>query len=237
MRITSVSSGADSTTKERTSTRPWRGRDNTSKAPSRLSGSGRRHSVPYLLLGILLIVVCAAGGVLAGMLVANRESMLALARPVTVGQPLTVQDLTHVSMAPDSGLDTVPASAASTVVGHPLAFSVPAGSLLTRSVLGTRQVPPPGRAIAAVGLKPGQFPPDLSSGTTVAVLTTPGQSATAGTSTGQTGAWTAVVTAVASRGTDQITVLSLQLSDSDARALASAPTGQLSVLAIAEGDR
>lgn len=215
----------------------WAGRDSTGKAPSRVSGGNRRRSVPHLLLGVLLVLVCAAGGVLAGMQLGDRESVLALARPVAVGQTLSAQDLKQVSMAADSGMDLIPASASSTVVGRPVAFSLPAGSLVTRAVLGLPQVPAQGKAIAAVGLKPGQFPPDLSPGTTVAVLTTPPQGATAGTQGGQTSSWTAVVTGIATRETEQTTVVSLQLSESDARALASAPVGQLSVVAIAGGGR
>ncbi|MCE7011732.1 SAF domain-containing protein [Kibdelosporangium philippinense] len=237
MTTTAGSASTDTTTKDRTSPNAWAGRDG--KAPSRLSGGGRRRSVPYLLLGVLLVVVCAAGGVFAGMQLGDRQSVLALARPVAVGQVLTAQDLKEVSMAADSGMDVMPASSASTVVGQPVAFSLPAGSLVTRSVLGAPQVPVQGKAIAAVGLKPGQFPPDLSPGTTVAVLTTPGQGTMTGTSagSGQTSSWTAVVTGIATRETEQTTVVSLQLSESDARALASAPAGQLSLVAIAGGGR
>lgn len=235
MTTTAGSTSTDTTTKNGTSPNTWAGRDG--KAPSRLSGGGRRRSVPYLLLGVLLVVVCAAGGVFAGMQLGDRESVLALARPVAVGQILTAQDLKQVSMATDSGMDVMPASSASTVVGQPVAFSLPAGSLVTRSVLGSPQIPLQGKAIAAVGLKPGQFPPDLAPGTTVAVLTTPGQGTTTGTSNGQTSSWTAVVTGIATRETEQTTVVSLQLSESDARALASAPAGQLSLVAIAGGGR
>ncbi|MGY6655378.1 SAF domain-containing protein [Amycolatopsis sp. TRM77291] len=193
--------------------------------------------MPYLLLGALLVVVCAAGGVFAGMQLGEREGVLALARPVAVGQILTAQDLKQVSMATDSGMDVMSASSTSTVVGQPVAFSLPAGSLVTRSILGAPQTPLPGKAIAAVGLKPGQFPPDLAAGTTVAVLATPGQATTTGTTIGQYSSWTAVVAGIATRETEQATVVSLQLSESDARALASAPAGQLSLVAIAGGGR
>lgn len=209
----------------------WGGHE---KSPSRMSGGGRRRRVPYLLLGVLLVVACAAGGVLTGMQLGDRENVLALARPVPVGQVLTAQDLKQVSVAADSGLDVLPASAASTVVGQPISYSLPAGSLVTRSVLGAPQTPAVGKAIAAVGLKPGQFPPDLTSGTRVAVLVTPEQSTTANE---RTSAWTAVVTGIASGETEQVTVVSLQLSDPDARELASAPAGQLSLVVIAGGGR
>lgn len=232
---TAGSTNTDTPTGRKASPSAWAGRDG--KTSSRLSGSGRRRSVPYLLIGVLLVVVCAAGGVVAGMQLGQRESVLALARPVAVGDVVSAQDLKQVSIAVDSGMDVVPASSASTVVGQPIAYSLPAGSLLTRSELGSPQVPAQGKAIAAVGLKDGQFPPDLTPGTTVAVLTTPGLGTTSGTSTGsgQSSSWTAVVTAVSSNPNDQTTVVSLQLSESDARALASAPAGQLSLVTISGG--
>ena len=135
-------------------------------------------------------------------------------------------------------MDVIVASAASTVVGQPLAFSLPEGSLITRSVLGAPQIPEQGKAIAAVGLKPGQFPPDLAPGTTVAVLLAPGQ----GTSANSVAelapkSWTAVVLGVTGRETEQTTVVSLRMSESDGRALSSAPAGHLSLLAIAGGNR
>lgn len=237
---TSVSSTTDSSTKDALAS-AWGGRDGTGKTPSRVSGASRRRSVPHLLLGVLLVLACSAGGVLAAMQLGNRESVLALARPVSVGQVLSAQDLKQVEVATDSGADVISTSASSTVVGQPVAYSLPAGSLVTRSVLGSPQVPAQGKAIAAVGLKSGQFPPDLTPGTTVLVLTTPQQGSTTGTAAGtqntQTSVWTAVVTGIVSRETEQTTVVSLQLSESDARALASAPAGQLSVVAISGGGR
>ncbi|CAM3375913.1 SAF domain-containing protein [Kibdelosporangium persicum] len=237
MTTTAGSTSTPTTTQKPAWPNAWTARDG--KTPARMSGGARRRSVPYLLLGVLLVLVCAAGGVFAGMRLGNRESVLALARPVAVGQVLSAQDLKQVSMAVDSDMDVMPASAASAAVGQPVAFSLPAGSLVTRSVLGTQQIPPQGKAIAAVGLKPGQFPPDLSPGATVAVLTTPGQGTTTGTTTGsgQTSSWTAVAISIATRETEQTTVVSLQLSESDARALATAPAGQLSLVALAGGGR
>ena len=234
-------SSSTSTTENTTSpagatAQSWGGVNTRGKLSSRLTGGARRRSVPYLLLGVLLVVVCAGGGVLAGMQLGDRESVLALSRPVSVGEFLSTQDLRQVSMSADSGLDLVPASAASTVVGHPVAFNLPAGSLVTRADLGSPQVPAQGQAIAAVGLKPGQFPPAIAPGTTVAVLTTPASSTTSGTTTGgSSSSWTAVVTGVTPQANDQTTVLSLQLSDADARALAAAPAGQLSVVTISGG--
>ena len=93
--------------------------------------------VPTLARAVSVISQLTCG-VFAGMQLGDRESVLALARPVAVGQILTAQDLKQVSMATDSGMDVMPASSASTVVGQPVAFSLRAGSLVTRSVLRAR---------------------------------------------------------------------------------------------------
>jgi hypothetical protein len=66
----------------------------------------------------------------------------------------------------------------------------------------------------------------------VAVLVTPDQN-----TNGRPSSWTAVVTGIAAGETEQVAVVSLQLSDPDARELASAPAGQLSLVAIAGGGR
>ena len=221
-----------------TSAQAWAGRDGSRKGSSRLSGGIRRRRLPYLLVGVLLVVVCAGGGVLAATQLGDRQSALALTRPVVVGQTLSAQDLTEVSVATDNGMDLVPASAESAVLGQPVAYSLPAGSLVTRSVLGEAQVPARGKAIAALALKPGQFPPDLSPGTAVLVLTADTQGAAApNAAEAQTSSWTAVVTGLAARETEQSTVVSLQLAEADARAVASAPPGQLTLVMVAGGGR
>lgn len=222
-------------TKEKadTSAGVWAGR-NHDKAFSRLGG-GRRRSVPHLLVGVLLVVACAGGGVLAVTQWDDRESVLILARPVVVGQVLTAQHLTELSITVDSGLELVPASAVSTVVGTPAAFNLPKGSLVTRPMLGAPRTPPQGEAIAALGLKPGQFPPDLSPGATVVVLATP--TPRVGTGDAETSSWRAVVTGLATGATDQSTVVSLQLAEADAKAMSSAPAGQLNLVTIAGGER
>lgn len=111
-------------------------------APSRISsGGGRRRRVPYLVLGVLLVVVCATGYVITVLQVGDRESVPTLARPVNVGHVLA-QDLRQVPMSADSGTNAAPASQASSVLGQPVAYSLPAGTLPSRSTLGNPQIPP-----------------------------------------------------------------------------------------------
>lgn len=218
----------------------WTGRDGKPTTPSRMKAASRRHRVPYLALGVLLVVACAVAAVVVSLRLSDHVAVLALAQPVTVGQILSAQDLRQVTLPSDSGIDTVPASESAVVVGHPVAYNLPAGALLTPGVLGSPQVPPAGQAVAAVGLKPGQFPPDLARGTRVAVLVTPGSATTSGSAASPSSAvqaWTATVSSVDAGQGQQTTVVSLQLADADARQLATAPSGQVSLVALSGGGR
>ncbi|GGM81197.1 hypothetical protein GCM10012275_59820 [Longimycelium tulufanense] len=183
-------------------------------------------------------MVCAAGSVITVLQVGDREPMLTLARPVTVGHVLTPQDLRQVPLSADTGTDVVPARQASSVLGQPVAYSLPAGTLLSRSVLGRPQVPPPGQGVVAMAVKAGQAPPDIAPGTTVSVIVTPGSgaSSSAGSApSASSGPWQAAVVGVAPQTNDQSSVVSLQMPTDSARQVAAIPSGQLSLVAVPAG--
>ncbi|WP_416968274.1 SAF domain-containing protein [Streptomyces sp. 4F14] len=191
-----------------------------------MSGVPRPRRLPYLLVGVLLVLGCTAGGVLVATQAGSREPVLVLARPVTVGQTLSARDLREENVAAEA-LDLLPARSRSAVLGRPVAYSLPAGTPLTKNALGPASVPPAGQAVAAIGLKAGQFPPGAQPGSRVSVVLVPAEdTATPSTPT----AWSATVTDVRGDGTGQNTVLSLLLPQADARELAAAPPGQLSVV-------
>lgn len=209
-----------------------------------MRGRLRRRSVPHLLLGVLLVLACAVGFVLWSTTQGGRVSVLALGRPVAVGQVLTAADLREVSIATDPGVSTLAASQASVVIGRSVATSLPAGSLLSPQMLGAAMVPGPGQAIAALALKPGSFPVELAPGARVAVVLVPGS--LAGPAMGPVGAplgpggvstWPGTVTSVSTTGTEQSTVVSVLLSETSARQVAAVPTGGLSVVLLAGGAR
>lgn len=206
--------------------------------PARMTGGPQRRSVPRLLLGVVLVVGCAIGGIVVGQQLGHRESVLVLARSVATGQVLSAQDLREASVSVEAGITVISVGDEPMVLGRQVAFALPAGAVLTRELIGTPQVPPPGQAVAAVGLKAGQFPPALAPGTRVAVLVAAGSTATAGGFASMSASsWTATVTDVQRQPTDQITVVSVQLSERDACQLASTPTGQISVVALNGGGR
>lgn len=219
---------------------PWLSTGKGSDAGSRVRARPRRRSAPHLLLGVLLVLVCAAGFVLWSVTEGGRVSVLALARPMAVGQVLTAADLREVSIATDPGVITLAASQASTVVGRSVATSLPAGSLLSPEMLGAAVVPGPGQAIAALALKPGSFPVELAPGARVAVVLVP--SAPAGPvnlvpGLGGAPMWLGTVTSVTIAATEQSTAVSVLLSEAAARQVAAVPTGGLSVVLLPGGGR
>lgn len=208
------------------------------KPTSRLRATKRRRNVPHLLLGALLIVVCAGAFAVVSLKSDNRESVLALARPVTVGQVLTSQDLKQVNVAVDPGVSVVDVNQAAGVLGRTMSTNLPAGALLAPDAVGGVGVPPAGQALAALSLKPGQFPVEVSPGVHVSVVFVPGQAGTAlasPPSPDATTVWPAVVTSVTAPPNQQITVVSVQVSQAAARQIAAVPAGQLSIVMLSGG--
>ncbi|MEU5001543.1 hypothetical protein [Streptomyces sp. NPDC021622] len=196
----------------------------------------RLRRVPYLLVGVLLVLGCATGGVLVTLQLGDRETMLALARPVSVGQELTSRDLREVSLATDSGLDTFPARARGSVEGRLVAYSLPEGALLTESVLGSPETPPVGHAVTAIGLKPGYMPSELQPGNHVRVVAAPSEVSGKSPATSDGESWRATVVDVEADRDDQLTVVTLTLDEDDARRLAAAPEGAIRVVVVHGGD-
>ncbi|MEV6602777.1 SAF domain-containing protein [Kutzneria sp. NPDC051319] len=204
---------------------------------SRLRG-GRRRSIPHLLLGALLVVVCVGVFLVVSLDSGNREPVVALARPVTVGQVLTAQDLKQVNVAVDPGVSVVDAGQAASVVGKTMSTSLSAGALLTPDAVGNGGFPAAGQALAALSLKSGQFPPEVAPGSHVSVVFVPGQTGAAVASVptaDPSSVWPAVVTSVTSPPNQQITVISVQLGEAAARQIAAVPAGQLSVVMVSGG--
>jgi hypothetical protein len=207
--------------------------DRTPGSRARSASGGRR--VPYLVAGVLLVVAGAAGVLITVVQVGQRSPVLVLARSVVVGQVLAAGDLRAVSMSADPGVDVVTADQSQMVVGQPVSYSLPAGVVLPRAVLGAPRTPPVGQGVVAVAAAPGQFPPQLVPGTTVSIIYNARTGLSAVPVLG--GPWSAVVCGIAPTVSDQVTVISLQLPAEAARQVAAIPSGQLSIVAEAAGGR
>jgi hypothetical protein len=216
---------------------PWIG-DDTKRPVSRLRASGRRRGVPYLLLGVLLVLACVGGFTLISLNAGDRQAVLAVARTVALGQVLTTEDLRRVDVAVDPVVAVVGADQAATVVGRPMATSLSVGALLTPDSVGDAVVPTAGQAIVALAVKPGQFPPEVAAGARVSVVLVPGPSATASNPPGDDGAvWAALVTSVTTSANTPTTVVSVQLGEAAAHQVAAVPAGQLSIVMLSAGGR
>ncbi|MGH8918358.1 MAG: SAF domain-containing protein [Actinomycetes bacterium] len=228
-------SGTDRSSGTPSTSVPWGAGGLKRNTFSRLRATNRR-SIPHLLLGALLVLVCAAGFLVIWLNTGNRQPVLALARGVPVGHVLSAQDLRQVNVAVDPGVSVVDANQAASVVGKTMSTSLPAGSLLTPEAIGGLLLPDPGQAIAALALKAGQFPPEISPGSHVLVVFAPGQMGAASMSPRPVDAswvWPAVVTSVSAPANEQTTVVSVELSEPAARQVAAVPSGQLSMVMLA----
>ncbi len=213
--------------------------DRTGSPATPKSRRGPR-KVPHLTAGVLLVVVCAGGTLWWTSSTQDRTPTLAVARPVIVGHLLTSADLRTVDVSAAPGTPLVPAAEITGVLGRPMATTLGAGALLTPDAVGAARLPAVGRAIVAVGVKPGQFPPELTAGTPITVIVTAATAQPTTTVPAPSGGttWRATVVGLAPAGTDQTTVVSLDLTSTDAEQVAQIPAGQLAlVMQAARGDR
>jgi hypothetical protein len=139
--------------------------------------------VPLAAGGVVLVVACALVFAEGWLQAGHRQPVLALAQPVAAGQVITAADLETVRVSAAGPVSLVPASRQAEVVGSTAAVSMPAGSLLAGSDIGT---PPPvkGQVRLGVALKAGDYPPDLAAGQDVDVLATPSSATTGSSSSG-----------------------------------------------------
>ena len=139
----------------------------------RVAPVNRQRQLPWMVLGIVLVV----GGALMFMVLAgqvnHRKAVLALARPVPAGQVIKATDLKVVHLSVDGGLQLLGPSVQSQVVGKPAAVNLAAGTLLIASDVGTSKGLKAGKAVVGLSLKAGQLPnAQLGAGDRVALVDT-----------------------------------------------------------------
>ena len=208
--------------------------------------SGRRQDVPYLVLGIALVVVGALGAVLLTSRAGDRVEALALVRDVPVGRPVTTGDLRVEPVLAGSSVPIVRSGDAGSVVGRVAAVPLRAGHLLGPDDVGAPAWPPPDRVVLAVAAASGTFPPELAAGMRVLVATGPPDGAGNASSPGGPGnspagsptgdladAPQAVVAAVhANPASNGGAVISLLLSRSAADAVTGVPVSRLRLIVV-----
>lgn len=205
---------------------------NAERGPAFAVGLRRRRSTPHMLLGAVLVVVCALAFAVTALKVDPRTAVLALAAPVPAGHVLTDTDLTVVNIVPDPALRAVPQSQRSTVVGHTVRLPLAAHTLLSQDMVGPAVWPPAGQSLVAVSVKSGHAPSGMPTGAQVLVLMVPPSSNTnsaSGANNGGVQQAPAVVVAIGAADNSGTTVVSLLLTSSDAVRIAGA-TGDVSLV-------
>src|SRR5665213_230948 len=113
----------------------------------RLDPIGHRRRPALAVGSIALIVACVAVFVSAYMKAGSQVSVLALVRSVPQGQILKGGDLTIVRVSASTGITTVPAAEASSVVGRRAAELLQPQTLLSMNELVSTFAPPHGQSI------------------------------------------------------------------------------------------
>jgi hypothetical protein len=189
-----------------------------------------------VVVGVLLVIGGALAFADASLHLGSREEVLVVSEPLAAGQVITSSDLETVRVSTGTGLQVVPAVEEASVVGSPVAVPLVAGSLLTRAELGSTAPVASGSDVVAVGLKAGQYPPDLAPGDRVQVVPVTSPSSSSLTPAGSPVSATVLAVDVASVESDSPTVFSLQVSKRDADEVAAlAAANEASLIQVASG--
>jgi hypothetical protein len=179
-------------------------------------GLRRGRSVPHILVGSVLVLVCALTFAVTALRVDPKAAVLAVAGAVPAGHVLTDADLTTVRVAADGVVGTVSESERASVVGRSVRLPLAAGSLLSAEVLGPAAWPPAGQSVVAVPVKVGRAPAGMVAGVQVLVVVVPAVSTSTGQPAGQLLQARAAVVAVEAPDTTGATVVSLLMESTDA---------------------
>lgn len=204
-----------------------------SRLRDRLPQARRQHRLGMAALGVLLtalFAVASAGLVLRG---DHTVAVLALARDVPAGTALTLSDL-RVAHLSGSGVSAVSAAAEPQILGQSLLASLPMGTLLTSPLLSRGSVPAVGTQLVAVAVKPGLVPREVTAGRMVSLVSINTTGTASGTgdrgSAAQVLVGRAPVLSLRTDPTNGLVLLSVQVSDAQAPAVAqAAAAGQLAV--------
>lgn len=126
-------------------------------APSR-SLRARRRRPAVIAMAAALIAAGGLGGAVLYNSTGQRIAVLALARDVPYGQPLTADDLVVARIASDPALSPVSASDLQTAIGRRATTDLHQGSLLLGADITAALVLQPSQQVVGLSVKSGQVP-------------------------------------------------------------------------------
>jgi hypothetical protein len=112
-------------------------------------------------LGLLLILLCAAGVAIFTVNAGHRRGVLVMTRAVAAGTAIQPGDLGETRVASDSGIHLLASSGRGRVVGRVAAVNLTPGMLVSLDLLSNGSLVSSGHAIVGLALKPGEMPSRL----------------------------------------------------------------------------
>jgi flagellar basal body P-ring formation chaperone FlgA len=206
-----------------------------------------RRQLPLVVIGVLLVLGGALAFADASLHLGSRQEVLVVSQRLAAGDVLTARDVSSVRMSTGSGVAVIALSDEAGVIGRPVAVPLVAGALLTRAEIGSPSPVAAGSDVVAVGLKPGQYPPDLAPGDRVLVVPVasssssvpvPSGSGSSGSTSSSTGTVSATVLTVdvPSADSQNPTVFSLRVSSGGIQEVAAlAAAGDASLVQVGSG--
>ncbi len=197
--------------------------------PFRLEPPGRRVQVPQLLIAVFLVAISALVAVVLFSRAAARDPVLALARPVELGQVISSGDVMVVYVATDDPIATLSSESAPGLVGLTAVTDLEAGTVLTSAHFVSRSVLDVGEGVVGLALSPGEYPtPLLAPGDRVDVVVTDPVSS-------DTVVGSAVVFDVAELGTQGDRFVSLRMpAERASRVATAAAAGRVRLVLVAD---
>ena len=222
----------------RTPPRPGPGPVRPQTNGMRVSPTKPRRSAPLVAVGVLLVVGFGLATAALQVRAAHRTAVLAVARPVAIGQEIHQSDLSSARISVDPALRPIPATELSSVVGRSAAVPLVPGSLLTRGAIADSSRLPKGKVVVGLALKAGQLPTNsLRVGDQVLVVGTGASAKSAnGVSAADQGAVLVRQATVyglgpTARAGESSSTLSIVVDEADAPAVAAAGSaGQVSLV-------
>ncbi len=204
----------------------------------RVAPAKRQRSLPLVAVGVLLVVGFGLAAAVVQMRTAHRTAVLAVSRPVAIGQQIQPTDLSTVRISVDPALRPVRATEISSVVGHSAAVQLVPGSLVTQGAVADSSRLQKGKVVVGLALKPGQLPAGtLRVGDQVLLISTGASSKSAnGDSAADQGTVLVRQATVyglgsAARSADSSSTISIVVDEADAPAVAAAgAAGQVSLV-------
>lgn len=134
----------------------------------------RQRQLPWVALGVLLVVMSMLGFALWSIQQAARTPVLVAASTIEAGDVVGRGDLMLVSVGADSGLELLEAGQEDLIVGRAARGRIPAGTPLSVAlVVAAADAVPAGWAVVGAALEPGGFPSSsIRAGDRVALIRT-----------------------------------------------------------------